>query len=437
LRQKVFLAIEEAIGIDWRGNFEVRETPFGKSGKLSLDLAVLGPREVELSFFKFHPSPDRTVVIDSISKIIEPHQRFYREYPVDLERLDFAGITHDSLMFSLDVVVEGLTLNLRVPFSDYAQENLGLRFLPGYTFLEPFTADQFTALAQPFDWQLLITKPYGSILDGRIKIDNPDGIVVGTFDDHIFMPEGITAKYMDIHFAAGRSVGYDLRTVRALLEVGGVTVAQTSAEVRVVRCEIPDTRDIAFIPDPEGRLEDFLRITRASITPFTPRGLIRAPLEAYDVLVIGSDAVSYYDVLGKVGDRLHEFVRNGGDILILGQSFGWPHDIFGIPIYTAKSAASVPAKILNSHHAVFTEPYEIDTQQLLANLRESSQAWPAMIGGGTEIISAGELGSYLRVFTIGEGHVIYCGLPLLEMSAALDVEAIHMMANLINFGYGK
>jgi hypothetical protein len=53
------------------------------------------------------------------------------------------------------------------------------------------------------------------------------------------------------------------------------------------------------------------------------------------------------------------------------------------------------------------------------------------------LVSARELGSYLTVVAAGDGYVIYCGLPLLEMAARLDLDAIHLLANLINFGHGE
>jgi len=31
------------------------------------------------------------------------------------------------------------------------------------------------------------------------------------------------------------------------------------------------------------------------------------------------------------------------------------------------------------------------------------------------------------------GQMIYCGLPLLEMVAQLDLEAIHLVANILNY----
>jgi hypothetical protein len=284
---------------------------------------------------------------------------------------------------------------------------------------------------------LLITKPYASELDGKIRIENPGGIVVGTFDENVRMPKGITSKYIDIHLAAGRSIEYDLRTVKAYLTVGGQTVAETEGDVRVVRCGIPDTRDIAFIPDPDGRLEDFLRLARTSFQPFTPHSLVRAPLDAYDVIVIGSNAGDYYDILRGVRDRLREFVRNGGEIVIFGQGFGWPHDLFDFPIYPAKTAGAAAADIVEKNHPLLSDPYPVNGGNLCETADVTSDLYPAIIGGGTELVSAGELGSYLQVVKISEGHVVYCGLPLLEVAADLNIDAIHLLANILNFGHGS
>ena len=435
LKDKTYRAVAEAVGVEWQSRFEITETPAGRIGKLNLDLTNTGPADAELTHFRFHPQSGDPVIIDSLSQRVQPHQRLIREYPVDLDVLYLGEESGDSLLFSVGVVVEGLALDLHVPYRKYAAADISLKFLPGYTFLPPFTEDQLTALAQPFDWQLLITKPYASELNGRVSIQNPDGIVVGSFDGNIFMPEGITAKYMDIHLAAGRSLGSERRTVRAVLNVGGTTVAQTSADVKIIRCQIPATRDIAFLPDPDGRLEDFLRVTRAAFQPFSLQSLIRAPLEAYDIIIIGTDCRDFYSVLGSVNDRLREYVRNGGEVVILGQSFGWPHDIFDFPIYASQQSPPAAMRVVSSGHPILKNPYPVNVSDLVGAVPKASTAYPAIVGSGTEIISAGELGSYLKVSRIGDGYVIYCGLPLLELATQLNVEAIHLLANVIDFGH--
>ena len=294
-----------------------------------------------------------------------------------------------------------------------------------------------TSLAQSFDWQLMISKPYQSELKGRLNIQVPDGIVLGSYNPIIVMPEGTTRIYVNVYLAAGRSIGFDSRRVAASLEVGGQTVAQASADVRVVRCEIPQKRAIAFIPDPQGHLEDFLRMTKATIQPLTPHGLLRATLEAYNLIVIGTDAESYWADLRNNSIRLADFLANGGDLLVLGQSFGWPDDVFPFGLYPSKSAAPPKATVTAFDQALFAAPYEVDTTLINGLIGQAGYAFPAIVEGGREVVSAGELGSYLTVVRIGDGQVIYCGLPLLELAERLNVDAIHLLANLLNFGHGN
>lgn len=434
LQQKAYLALSEALGIDWNGRLVLRRTPFGQTTRLVLDLQLTGASEVELSYFRFHPHDQPVVIIDSISTLVMPHQRFYREYPLDLTNIDLESMGENR--YSIEVIVEGLSLNLYVSYSEHASEDVAVAFLPGFTFLAPFDEGNQTSLAQTFDWQLMITKPFGSELDGRLKINTPDGIVVGSFDKNVFMPVGVTRKYMNIYLAAGRSLGYDQREVTASLEVGGQVMAQTAANVRVIRCKIPETRDIGFVPDADGRVEDFLRMARVSFQPFTPNSLVRASLEAYDLIIIGADVSENHDLLRTVRDRLNQFVNDGGEILVLGQDFGLI-DVFDFPIYAAQSSSGPKASLKLADHRLVNQPYDIRFKQLNASLQKYGSARPAIIDAGTEIISAGEQGSLLRVAKVGDGHIIYCGLPLLELAAELNVEAIHLLANLLNFGHGN
>lgn len=438
LHQKALLAVTEALGLDWTAYVEMRETPFGPTAKLTLDMDLTGSKKIELSYFKFHPPGRPAIVVDSISKIIEPHQKFYRQYPINLKAIDLTGEMSDSLLFSLEIVVEGLPLNLFIPYREYVRQDIELKFLPGYAFLSPFTQDDITALAQPFDWQIMIGKPFGSELTGILKIITPEAVVVGSYDKNVYMPKGTTRKYMNIYLAAGRSIADDRQKIKAELQVGGQVIAKTDADVRILQCRVPETRDIAYIPDKTGQLEDFLRMIKASCRPFTQHSLIRASLEAYDVIIIGTDARDYYSTLKAVSSRLRDFVKNGGEIIIFGQPFGWPADILEFPIYTSRSIAPVPPELKDSEYTLFNKPYKISPSQLTAQMPAAdADYYPAIINAGQELITAGEHGSYLKVTKVNEGHFIYCGLPLLDMVADLNAEAIYLLANLISFENGK
>ncbi|MCK5127887.1 MAG: hypothetical protein KAR42_16640 [candidate division Zixibacteria bacterium] len=437
VRYKTSLAVSEAVGVDWTGRLILRDTPFGKSGKLQLELDLSGPLPVELSYFKFHPAAGQAVIIDSISTVVQPHQKLYREYPIELDSIKFDDARADSALFSIELVIEGLSMDLFISYADYGDEDVSITWLPGYAILSPFRDGDITSLAQTFDWQIKITKPYNSEFKARLLIDNPDVVVVGSYRKDIVIPEGVTTKYIDIHLAAGRSIEYNKEKITARLMSGGKLLASTSANVRIVRSSVPDTRDIAFIPDKTGKLEDFLRMAKVSFKPFTAHSLTRATLDAYDLLIIGEDASDYYGILRSVNSRLRKFVRNGGDILILGQSFGWPPDIFEFPIYTSQNSRLFSPVVKAAKHRILTSPFTIQTGQLFSEMKGHYSGWSAIMEDGSEIISAGEHGSYLRVSTVGDGRIIYCGLPLLDMAGKLNVEAIHLLANLLNFGHGN
>ncbi len=439
LKKKTYIAASEAVGLDWKGHLEMRQTPFGKSGRLMIDLKLTGPLPVELSLFKFHPGAGPAITVDSISHEVMPHQRFFRNYQIDLSNLDLSGAIGNSLLFSVEVIVEKVALNLYLPYSEFQESRVGIQFLPGYAFLPPFTNkdNQITALAKTFDWQIKISKPFEGDLDGRLLIDKPDAIVVGSYNKNIHIPDGETSQYINIFLAAGRSIDYDLKTVTARLEVDKKKVAESSAQVRVARFEVPTSRDIAFIPDPDGKLEDLLRVANLSMHALTTHSLIRANLDAYDLIIIGRGPTEFYSNLRATGGRLQEFVKNGGEIIILGQPFGWPHNIFDFPMYCAIGAGEIEPRLISPKHTIFNRPYNIAPQSILSQATGSLITYPAIISAGAEIVSVREHGSLIRVVQIGDGHIIYCGLPILEMVGELNVEAIHLMANLLNFGDGK
>ncbi|MFH1701164.1 MAG: hypothetical protein ABIE07_11315 [Candidatus Zixiibacteriota bacterium] len=438
VRYKTSLAVAQAVGINWSANLHSRNTPFGKTGKLVFDLEVAGPLPIELSYLKFLPEGQTPVEIESIACVIAPHQKLHREYTIDLSGINLENEPEKEHRFAIAITVEGTPIELFVPYNEYANEEISLAWLPDYAIISPFIDNDINSLSQPFDWQLLITKPYQSELRAQLSIDNPDDIIVGSYEKNIVISAGVTSQLIDIHLTAGRSIGNGERKIGARLVSNGNTISSTSADARIIRFDVSPVRDIAFVPDRTGQLEDFLRMVNVSGFAFTPHSISRATLEAYDMLIIGTDAdEEYINALRKSSGRLRRFARDGGEILILGQSFGWPHDIFDFMICTSENVGSVPLVIKNKDHKLLNGPYAIGGNRLAETAPEMSRSWSAILGAGDEIIAAGELGSYLQVTKIGEGHVIFCGLPLLDMVSKLDVDAIHLLANILNFGHGR
>jgi len=58
---------------------------------------------------------------------------------------------------------------------------------------------------------------------------------------------------------------------------------------------------------------------------------------------------------------------------------------------------------------------------------------PAIVSPAERVFQTSDGAALLSVSRLGMGQMIYCGLPLLEMVAQLDLEAIHLVANILNY----
>ncbi len=57
----------------------------------------------------------------------------------------------------------------------------------------------------------------------------------------------------------------------------------------------------------------------------------------------------------------------------------------------------------------------------------------AVVSPAESVLTTPTGASLLSVSRLGSGQVIYCGLPLLKMISTLDLDAIHLFANILNY----
>ena len=68
-------------------------------------LHVQPPQEVELSYIRFHPYWDSSlVVLEKKSRKVLPHQAFVREYLIDIDKSHLESKFPDSLRFTAEIV---------------------------------------------------------------------------------------------------------------------------------------------------------------------------------------------------------------------------------------------------------------------------------------------------------------------------------------------
>jgi hypothetical protein len=181
-------------------------------------------------------------------------------------------------------------------------------------------------------------------------------------------------------------------------------------------------------------LEDILRMTDAAIQPLTDRALLVADLDAFDVIVIGSGGARSYPSLERVKGRLEDYLRRGGSVILLGQPQTWPDGVLPIS-FVPTPERLVASELLNRipEARVMSRPYAITESAFLQALAERREVAAAVISPAEKVYLTPTGSTLLSVSRIGDGQIIFCGFPLLEMVARLDIEAIHLFANLLNY----
>ena len=66
-------------------------------------------------------------------------------------------------------------------------------------------------------------------------------------------------------------------------------------------------------------------------------------------------------------------------------------------------------------------------------MKNGRTAFPAVVSPAETVFETKSGSALLSVSRIGQGQVIYCGLPVLQLVAELNLDAIHLFANILNY----
>ena len=188
------------------------------------------------------------------------------------------------------------------------------------------------------------------------------------------------------------------------------------------------------MPDTTGTLEDILRMTGATYRPLTDRTLKTGDLDAYTVILVGSGALRDYPSFPTIRGRLEKYIRQGGSLVVFGQPTDWPEGVLTVGL--APSIERLTGnELLNRipHARILSRPYEISESNLLAWMNDRRRVGAAVVTPAERVYVTPTGATALSVSRLGEGQVIFCGLPLVEMISHLNIEAIHLLANILNY----
>jgi len=433
LTVRVERATLDAVGLHWDGRIIIRETPNGPVVKFRASVSAEGPQELNLSSIMFRPWWDTAVVIlDSVQHIVAPHQSFVREYLVDVDpsRLESSG--GDSLAFEATISYSGIPLTQRVVAPIGVASQLHARFEPDFIFVPPSARVEVDKVVSSMNWKVVITKPIGFEGSVDISLATPTGLFAGAYNKTVGLDEGSTDKVVRIPFSVSNLFELGTQPVTVSLVSGNRTLAVDTSYIRIAECKVPESRTVGFLPDTSGLLEDILRMASIVYQPLTNRSLMTAELDAYKVIVIGSGSFRTHNLLEHSKSRLEEYVRGGGTIVVLGQPEDWPQE--ALPVSIVPAGEQVEQTDIRSASAspLLTKPYAITEKELFSQYYKRRAVSGAIVTPSEAIFRTTGGSVLLSQSTIGSGRIYYCGLPLLEMISRLQIEAIHLFANLLN-----
>ncbi len=428
-------AVLDDMGITWEGKIIVRDSPHGPRLKFRASLSVNGPEEVELSSISFQPYWDTTaIVLDSASRKITPHQSFVREYLVDVDPSRLKSELPEYLTFSATIIYSQIQMPVVSSIPVREMPRLSVAFQPDFHFVPPVARVDIDRVVSSMNWNVVISKPESYFAHAVVRLETPRGVFAGAYRTDLDLDKGVTLETIRIPFSVSKLFELGIQPLTISLIVEGQTASSDTGIVRIADCRVADTIKVGFLPDSTGHLEDILRMTDAGFQPLTDRSLITGDLDAYNVIVIGAGAYRNYPSLLRSKGRFEEYLRNGGSLVIFGQPSEWPEGVLPVVFTPARERLSTDDITVRLPHArTLNRPYEIDQSALLAYFDRNPAGAPAVISPSERILATPSGATLLSVSRFGDGQIIYCGLPLTEMIASLNLEAIHLFANILNY----
>jgi hypothetical protein len=424
------------VGVDVAGDVVLRDTPHGPRVKYRLRASADGPTAVTLTDVQFHPYWDTsTVILDSNQQTILPHQSYVREFLVDVGRGHLESPETDSLLFTATVTYGTIPLTVRSSLPLRQAPKLKIKFEPDFFFVPPVAQIDVDRVVSYMNWKAVITKPRSYSGDVEFEFVPSRGIYAGAYKREITLRPGTTRETIRIPFSVSNLFEEGIQPQTISLKVADQLVAADTGFIRIASCRIADTITIGFLPDPQGRLEDVLRLTGVGFQPLTNRTLVTGDLDAYSVIIIGSGALEAYPSISLVKDRLLDFVRNGGSIVVFGQQEkDWTDNALPVSI-TPYEEFILPQQVTDKipEANILSKPYKVSAADLIEAMKNGRTAFPAVVSPAEAVLETGRGSALLSVSRIGRGQVIYCGLPVLQLVSELNLDAIHLFANILNY----
>jgi hypothetical protein len=304
--------------------------------------------------------------------------------------------------------------------------------MPDFMIVRPFPELQIDRLVEPVRLKAEVRKPAYQDIKADVKVEVSSGMKVGAYKMNVDIPQGSRSDEFSIPLVATRSMKDNLKESVIINIIRDKNIiASDTAFIALANITISKKISIALLAGREGLLEDILIMTGANYKTISNRFLETANLDVYDILLLETGCLENYPSLKNSTDRLRDYMQYGGTVLIMGQPEDWPDDILPVSIITMAKRLDLSAvAVVEAEHGLFES---IDMTEVLKSADGRLISYPALVEPADVLIEYGGKSAVMTETVIGQGRLIYCGLPLPEMFRALNNESMKFFARLIKY----
>jgi hypothetical protein len=217
------------------------------------------------------------------------------------------------------------------------------------------------------------------------------------------------------------------------------------SRIRVAPIALPPVRRVGYVRGAADRVPEALAGIGLPVVLLGPAELLRGDLGMYDAIVVGSRAFETDSALVRANDRLLQYARNGGRVLVQYQQYQYVRGRFPpAPLEIAQPHDRVtdehsPVRVLAPNHPVFHRPNQIEASDwngwpqerglYFANSWDS--AWTPLLE--LRDPAGPPLRGGLLVARVGRGSYIYTGLSFFRALPAGTPGAFRLFLNLLEW----
>jgi len=213
--------------------------------------------------------------------------------------------------------------------------------------------------------------------------------------------------------------------------------------VRAVELHLPSVSRVGYVRGASDRVPEALRQIGVAVEELSAASLTREVLAGLDVVVIGSRAYETRPELAQGNERLLEFVRGGGRLIVQYQQYQFVRGEFApFPLSIERPHARVTdetasVKLLDSDHPLFHEPNGIGPEDWKGWVQERGLYFPSTWDAAYKPLLAmsdpdgPRQEGGLLVARLGQGTYIYTGLAFFRQLPAGVIGGYRLFLNLL------